>query len=270
VGAERAAEHGEHDGVQREPEPGASRGASFGGAVDLEDLGPHRVAGHDRARQWRALEGDGRRRREPADEAVGGGRHGVLLGEHERDAEKRRREGAGRGRVPSHGDDDRGTEAGQEHRRQHQTGGESCQRADVLEGEAAGDAAAREQRQREAGRRDERAVDAPPRTDEVDGVGRVAPSDQRLADGDGGHDVPGGAATGDHGPAPAHAGGAVPGAEVVLRLVRAGRRACRVTFRSMPTAAIIGTSDEPPEDTNGSGTPVIGNSPTTAPMLMTA
>ena len=35
-------------------------------------------------------------------------------------------------------------------------------------------------------------------------------------------------------------------------------------------AAMVTTSDDPPNDTNGSGTPVMGSTPTTAPMLTNA
>ena len=38
----------------------------------------------------------------------------------------------------------------------------------------------------------------------------------------------------------------------------------------MPTAAKLMISDEPPAETNGSGMPVTGMSPTTTPMLMNA
>ena len=38
----------------------------------------------------------------------------------------------------------------------------------------------------------------------------------------------------------------------------------------MPVANMVVISAEPPNDTNGSGIPVTGSSPTTAPMLMTA
>ena len=38
----------------------------------------------------------------------------------------------------------------------------------------------------------------------------------------------------------------------------------------MPTAAKLMISDEPPAETNGSGIPVTGMSPTTTPMLMNA
>src|SRR5205085_10575093 len=39
----------------------------------------------------------------------------------------------------------------------------------------------------------------------------------------------------------------------------------RPMFTRMPTAASVTTRDEPPKDTNGSGTPVTGSSPVTAP-----
>ena len=38
----------------------------------------------------------------------------------------------------------------------------------------------------------------------------------------------------------------------------------------MPTAAKLMISDDPPAETNGSGMPVTGMSPTTTPMLMNA
>ena len=38
----------------------------------------------------------------------------------------------------------------------------------------------------------------------------------------------------------------------------------------MPTAAKLTISEEPPAETNGSGMPVTGISPTTTPMLMKA
>src|SRR6185503_2089396 len=42
------------------------------------------------------------------------------------------------------------------------------------------------------------------------------------------------------------------------------------TLRSRPTAAIATSSEDPPEETNGSGSPFVGNSPTTTPRLTTA
>ncbi len=38
----------------------------------------------------------------------------------------------------------------------------------------------------------------------------------------------------------------------------------------MPIESMVGTRDEPPNDTSGSGMPVIGSRPTTAPMFTTA
>jgi hypothetical protein len=39
---------------------------------------------------------------------------------------------------------------------------------------------------------------------------------------------------------------------------------------SMPSATIVTISDDRPDDTSGSGTPVMGSSPSTAPMLTSA
>ena len=52
-------------------------------------------------------------------------------------------------------------------------------------------------------------------------------------------------------------------------LAAAGLRLA-ATLSRMPVAAIVTSSDEPPNDTNGSGTPVTGRMPITAPMLMNA
>ena len=63
------------------------------------------------------------------------------------------------------------------------------------------------------------------------------------------------------------------------RTHRAGGRACRARAASgsarandasMPTAASVTTSALPPAEMNGSGRPVIGRSPTTPPMLISA
>ena len=43
---------------------------------------------------------------------------------------------------------------------------------------------------------------------------------------------------------------------------------CRATLIRMPAAAMVMTSDEPPKEMNGSGIPVTGSTPTTAPTLM--
>ena len=43
---------------------------------------------------------------------------------------------------------------------------------------------------------------------------------------------------------------------------------CRATLIRMPAAAMVITSDEPPKEMNGSGMPVTGSTPTTAPTLM--
>src|SRR5581483_7527682 len=56
-----------------------------------------------------------------------------------------------------------------------------------------------------------------------------------------------------------------------IELGRAAHHALwRATLSITPIAAMVMTSDEPPNDTNGRGTPVIGSMPMTAPMLMIA
>ena len=47
-------------------------------------------------------------------------------------------------------------------------------------------------------------------------------------------------------------------AEVALGRAAVDALAWRATFSSSPVAAMVTSSDDPPNDTNGSGTPVIG------------
>ena len=82
------------------------------------------------------------------------------------------------------------------------------------------------------------------------------------ADGEAGEHVAGGAAAGDERQGR-------DGRSATPHQVGARRR-CRATFSRMPAAAIVTSSDEPPKDMNGSGTPVTGSRPITAPMLMNA
>src|SRR5581483_11913673 len=110
---------------------------------------------------------------------------------------------------------------------------------------------------------DETAFDAALGADEPDGVARMASFDQRPPDRDRRQHMAAGAAARDHRPDRTR----LPGHDVAGRRVE---RPWRATFNSTPTAPIAITSDEPPYDTNGSGTPVTGSRPMTAPMLMTA
>ena len=73
-------------------------------------------------------------------------------------------------------------------------------------------------------------------------------------------------------------GGRREGRTASDRLIMLGRAASRArqpgSLRakesSMPRASRVVTSEDPPADTSGSGTPMTGNSPMTAPMLMMA
>ena len=80
----------------------------------------------------------------------------------------------------------------------------------------------------------------------------VAPRDQRLGDGEPGQQVPGGAAAGDEAP------------QVTSASARARVLGWRATLRRKPGGAMVTSSDEPPKETNGSGTPVIGSRPITS------
>ena len=103
--------------------------------------------------------------------------------------------------------------------------------------------------------------------------------DQRLGDGQGRLQVARRAPAGHQGVppgarAPPVVGVAADGHARTRRRRWAGglrpERSCRAMFIRMPTAARVITSDEPPKEMNGSGMPVTGSTPMTAPMLMTA
>ena len=84
----------------------------------------------------------------------------------------------------------------------------------------------------------------------------MADGDERLSDGDTGEGVPCGATTRDD------------GERRRRRLV--GHDARRATFMSKPQATMVTTRDDPPADTRGSGTPVMGRTPTATPRFTTA
>src|SRR5207244_1380151 len=79
--------------------------------------------------------------------------------------------------------------------------------------------------------------------------------DQHLGDGQGGYHVAGCPPAGDD------REGGPPGRRLHER---------RATLARTPAPNMAMTSDDPPNETNGRGTPVTGSSPTTAPMLITA
>ena len=89
----------------------------------------------------------------------------------------------------------------------------------------------------------------------------MAPRDERGRHGQAGDDVAGGAATGDQ---------RVRGRDALITSRAAGRPLVARDVQQQTAAAMITSSDEPPNDTNGNGTPVIGNAPTTAPMFTKA
>src|SRR5204863_7117244 len=102
----------------------------------------------------------------------------------------------------------------------------------------------------------------PSRAHEPDGRGGMAPGHECLGHSDGGEHVAGG-------PAPGHDGEGARRHQAVDAGARGrGGRPCRATLSSTPTANSRITSDEPPNDTKGSGTPVTGRMPITAPMFM--
>ena len=99
--------------------------------------------------------------------------------------------------------------------------------------------------------------------------------DERLGDRQAGQQVAGGAAAGDDRPGPvatsAGRGDAPPGgASARSRRRGAGSTGWRAMLSRRPVAARLTSSAEPPNDTNGSGTPVIGMRPITAPMFTAA
>src|SRR6516162_7844038 len=97
---------------------------------------------------------------------------------------------------------------------------------------------------------------------------RVTTLHEGPPDRDGGDHVTGSAPSGDHRPRPPR------GARVrhpVISNVAASSHAARLaTLARMPTAPMVMTSEDPPKETKGSGTPVTGSRPTTAPILITA
>ena len=169
-------------------------------AVDTKDLVAQRIAGDRGARERGAVEGHRAGAGEAGHKAIGAPRHRVLLGDDDRDSPEDRGQAARHAGVPTEGHDDRRTAPADHRHRPHEGHDESGDGADVLEGELALQTSARKHREPEAGFGNESRLDAAVATDEVDGLRRVSPGNQRLADGDPGEDVTGGPPAGNHRP----------------------------------------------------------------------
>ena len=257
--------------VGRSGRPRAARAAARPAApVDGEDLGAHRVAGDDGPGQVGAGEGHGGRRGEAAP-AAGSPRPA-------RRSARRRRAGtpAAAPRPAPHGERRRSRRRGP--RPPAGAGATSAMarararlrphgRADVVGRAEPSAGMPRPGRtvSGEAGGGHQLGLEPPLAADEVDRRAGVARGDQGPGDGEAGHEVAGGAAAGDDRP-----GAASIGAPARGRAGRSGRRRLAGDVEQDAEAAMVTTSEEPPKETNGSGTPVTGSMPMTAPMLMTA
>jgi hypothetical protein len=254
---ERAAhdDHGEAVGWQPELVTGPGPVAV---AIDGEDLGPQRHAGHDLAGQRRRLEGHraggGQAGGQPARLA----RHHVVADHEHRDALDLGRHHRRHTGVAADGDDDRRLDAAEQPVGPADAGGQVVEGGQVGGRQRPGDAAHVEQAHRVAGGRHHRGLHAPAGADEVDALLRVPGVDDGLGHGEAGHHVACRAAAGDDEQRPA--GG----------VAQWPHRAVRATFSSKPPAAIMTSSDDPPNETNGNVRPVSGIMPTTPPMLMRA
>ena len=108
----------------------------------------------------------------------------------------------------------------------------------------------------EAGRRNKRPLDPATTADETHGVHPIDRTvvNEGPCDGQARKYVPRRAASGDHHLAPAPRGHGV----------------WRAMLSRIPKATIVTINADPPKETNGSGTPVIGSLPRTAPILTNA
>ena len=252
--AERSAErHDQHAVVLTAEADRRPRVRAMAGGREHAHLAPHRVAGEHRA----AAPCSGTTRHSPS-------RSGRPIGSRHRERRSARRPRsalatarprARQARSRSHRErairqDARGAP---DERRVRSRAASPISRTDIVESEAALDAAARQQRQWETGGRHHGAFDTTFATYIVDRRPVMAALDQRVRDREAGHDVTGGAAARDHG-----------------EYSHDHTRVWRATDINMPHAASVTTSDDPPNDKNGNGKPVTGSSPTATPMLMNA
>src|SRR5581483_9260620 len=232
------------------------------------DLAPDRVPGQHRAPQRRPGQRDRGARTEADGHAVREPGRGVLLVYDHRDPAQPRREHARDRRVPADADDDAGPalpeDAPRAGERARRTQGGDEVVAQRTRPQAPLQPAAREEVDRVAGGGHDARLEPAGRTDEVDRVARMAAPDELVRDREGRVDVPAG-------PAPGHEREGAPLAHVPahLTLARSGRD-CLAMLARMPAPTIVNTSDDPPNDTNGSGIPETGSRPTTPPMLMAA
>lgn len=256
--AERAGDDGDEQSIGGYPEFPTGAGA-IPMAIHAEHIGPNRVSGDHASGQVGPLERHRTHLGEATGQSVDSPSHCVLFGDDHGHPPEHRSNRTGHARIAADDEDHRRTTPTD----QRDTGADSAQQTehstDVFQRQSPLDAAAGKCGEREAGVRDETGLDAASAADEVDGCWIMTGIDQCAGHRQPGQEMPGSASSGDE---CMGRGSACPAARHHFPLL--------ATLNSTPTPAMVKMSDDPPADTNGSGTPVIGSAPTTAPMFTNA
>ena len=237
-----------------EPPTIARSGGALGVRTRSTNSGPDRVADEARSAQRRIGERGGARA-EPHREAVGETGSRVLLVDHGRDPRQPGRDDARQRHVAAEADDDTRAVAAHEPVRVPCGAHRARDDSDVLEREPAPEAAAeREHVDREPRLGDHAVFEAAIASDEAHRFDRVAARDELAGERERRVGVTSGTARTEQrehrrsvAGVRAHVGRAAP---------RCSQR--RATLTRMPAAIMRITSDEPPADRNGSGTPETG------------
>src|SRR5581483_4693161 len=194
----------------------------------------------------------------------------VLLDHDQRHAPEHRCQPGGDRRVTAERDDDLRPAPAHDVQRPRDPAHDPPRGGNVGQRQPALDTPAGQLVEGEPGRRHEPRLDPGRAADEVDRCRVVPAGDERAGHREPWQEMTAGAAAGEDGER--------CGRHLSLRFGRAARAhahrgdpgAFRATFNRMPAAAIVASNEEPPKEMNGSGTPVIGSTPMTAPMFTNA
>ena len=244
AGPQRPAEHHHGGPVLREAELGPGRPAVLVPPADGGDGRSDRRAGDHRPGERGVVPPHRAGPGEAAQEPVGRPGHRVHVHQHQGDPEEHGGRRGGQAGVAADRHHHPGAPAGHQAERLDAGGRQAEHGPQVPEqhgrAEGAGDPAPGQQGHREPTALQRHPVLPPPGAHELDGGAVVAPVHQRLGDGDGRLQVPGGAAPGqERVPAAGHAAGCRAGR-------RPGTRSWEAMFSRIPMAAMVISRDDPP------------------------
>ena len=234
---------------------------------EIPDRTAHRVACEYLASESGVREGHYCRHGKAAQQPVGLTGNSVLLGHEQWYSEQRCCKTTRNARITTGRQDHRWSVPDKQVEGSQEGGHKPGHRQQVGRGEATLYSTSRQHGQAEARLGNQARLDAPTATHQMNELRtwHNRPLYKRMSDGQPGQHMTCCPSAGDHDTTPTRSNG-----NTVRNPASACHEACRAMFRRMPYAAIVTTRALPPKETKGSGSPVMGTTPSTAPMFTNA